>query len=125
MELPKELESFHPVFHISMFKKYMGNISFILPIENVGMKDNLSYEKIPVQIFYCQVCYLRTKEVASVKVLLRKHFVEEATSEDDENMKNIYTHLFEPRENVDQGTNSLLNTLLTMSKHDCYLLLNC
>ncbi|WMV46947.1 hypothetical protein MTR67_040332 [Solanum verrucosum] len=69
LELRLELAAVHPVFHISMFKKYMGDPSLITPNENIGIKDNLSYEEIPVEILDHQVRKLRTKEVASIKVL--------------------------------------------------------
>lgn len=56
------------------------------------MKDNLSYEEILVQIFYCYVRKLRTKEVALVKVLWRNKFVVEATWEVKDHMK-LNTHI--------------------------------
>ncbi|WMV54847.1 hypothetical protein MTR67_048232 [Solanum verrucosum] len=111
LELPQELVVVHPVFHISMLKKCMGNTSLIIPTEDIGIKDSLSYEEIPVQILDHQVRKLRTKEVASVKVLWRNQFVEEATWEAKEDMKKRYPHLFESGEIPDQGTNSLLSTL--------------
>ncbi|WMV09768.1 hypothetical protein MTR67_003153 [Solanum verrucosum] len=111
LELPQELAAVHSVFHISMFKKCMGDPSLIIPTEDIAIKDILSYKEIPVQILDRQVCKLRTKEVASVKVLWRNQFVEEATWEAEEDMKKRYPHLFEPGENPDQGTNSLLSTL--------------
>ena len=66
----------------------MDDPSLIVPTENVGINDSLSYEEIPVQILDRQVRKLRTKEVASIKVLWRNLFVEEATWEDEEDMKN-------------------------------------
>ncbi|WMV51125.1 hypothetical protein MTR67_044510 [Solanum verrucosum] len=45
-----------------------------------------------------QVRKLRTKEVASVKVLWRNQFFEKATWEFEEDMKNRYPHLFESGE---------------------------
>ncbi|WMV33871.1 hypothetical protein MTR67_027256 [Solanum verrucosum] len=71
LELPSELAAVHPVFHISMLNKCMGDHSLIIPTENIGIKDNLYYEEIPVEILDRQVRKLRTKEVASVKVLWR------------------------------------------------------
>ncbi|WMV32436.1 hypothetical protein MTR67_025821 [Solanum verrucosum] len=97
LELPQELTAVHPVFHISMLKKCMGDPSLIIPTEDIGIKDNLSYDEILVQILDRQVRKFRTKEVASVKVLWRNQFVEEATWEAEEDMKKIYPHLFEYR----------------------------
>ena len=45
----------------------------------IGVKDNLSYEEVPVQILGRQVKNLRNKEVASLKVLWKNHLVEGAT----------------------------------------------
>ncbi|WMV51166.1 hypothetical protein MTR67_044551 [Solanum verrucosum] len=108
LELPQELAAVHPIFHISMLKKCMGDHLLIIPTENIGIKDNLSYKEIPVQILDRQVHKLRTKEVALVKVLWRNQFVEEATWEAEENMKKRYPHLFESEEIADQGTNFFL-----------------
>ncbi|WMV07609.1 hypothetical protein MTR67_000994 [Solanum verrucosum] len=87
LELPQELATVHPVFHISMLKKCMGDHSLIIPTENIEIKDSLPYEEIIVQILDRQVRKLRTKEVASVKVLWRNQFVEEATWKTEEDMK--------------------------------------
>ena len=78
-ELPHELEVVHSIFHISMLNKCLGDPSFIVPSENVGIKYNLSYEEVPVQILDWRVRKLRTKEVTSVKVLWRNQLVEEVT----------------------------------------------
>ncbi|WMV55021.1 hypothetical protein MTR67_048406 [Solanum verrucosum] len=56
---------------------------------------------------------LRTKEVASVKVLWRNKFVEEATWEAEEDMKKRYPHLFEPGEIPDQGENDKEGVCIT------------
>ena len=69
------------VFHISMSKKCLDDPSLIVPTENVGIKDNMSYEEVLVQILNHQVRKLRTKDVVSVKVLWRNQFIEEATGE--------------------------------------------
>ena len=71
LELPQELVAVHPVFHVSMLKKCMGDPSLIVPTKNVGIKDILSYEEILVQILDREVCKLRTKKVVLVKVLWR------------------------------------------------------
>ncbi|WMV45042.1 hypothetical protein MTR67_038427 [Solanum verrucosum] len=57
---------------------------------------------------YRQVRKLRTKEVASVKVLWRNQFIEEATWEAEKDMKKRYPHLFESREVLNQEVNVAL-----------------
>lgn len=42
------------------------------------MKDSLSYQEVPLEIFYHQVRRLRNKEVALVKILLKNQSVEGA-----------------------------------------------
>ena len=54
-----------------MLKKCMGDPSLIIQPKNYGNKDRLSYKEIQVHILDDQVCKMRTKEVASNKVLLR------------------------------------------------------
>ncbi|WMV42949.1 hypothetical protein MTR67_036334 [Solanum verrucosum] len=101
LELPQDLAAVHPVFHISMLKKCIGDPSLILPTESIKINDNLSYEEVPVQILDRQVRRLRTKDIASVKVLWRNQVVEEVTWEAEEDMKKRYPYLFESEENAD------------------------
>ncbi|WMV13637.1 hypothetical protein MTR67_007022 [Solanum verrucosum] len=68
------------------WQQVYGDPSLIIPTEDIGIKDNFSYEEISVQNLDCQLQKLRTKEVASVKVLWRNQFVEEAK----EDMKKRY-----------------------------------
>ena len=62
-----------------MLKKCIGDPKSILPIKGLGVKKNLSREKVLVQILDRQVKRLMNKEVASIKVLWRNHLVEGAT----------------------------------------------
>ena len=62
LELPQELVVVHPVFHVYMLKKCMGDPSLIIPTKNVGIKDSLSYLEILLQILDRQVRKLRTKK---------------------------------------------------------------
>ncbi|WMV29152.1 hypothetical protein MTR67_022537 [Solanum verrucosum] len=69
LDLPNKLAPIHPVFHVSMLKKCIGDPVSILPLEGLEVDKNLSYEEVPVKILDRQVKRLRNKEVASVKVL--------------------------------------------------------
>ncbi|TMW95291.1 hypothetical protein EJD97_009120, partial [Solanum chilense] len=110
-DLPQELAAVHPVFHIFMLKNCMGDPLLIIPTKIFGIKDSLFYQEILVMILDRQVRKLRTKEVASVKVLWRNQFVEEATRKVELDMKRRYPHFFESIDNAYQGTNSLPGTL--------------
>lgn len=90
----------HPVFHVSMLRKCIGDPSRITPIEGVQITEDLTYEEVPIAILDRQVKKLRNKEIASVKVLWRNQQVEEITWEAEDVMKSKYPHLFEAKEEV-------------------------
>ena len=71
LELPQELATVHPVFHISLLKKLLGDLSVIVPTENVGIKYSLSYEEVSGSYFRSSSLKVRTKELVSVKILWR------------------------------------------------------
>ncbi|XP_060170798.1 uncharacterized protein LOC132601749, partial [Lycium barbarum] len=81
-----------------ILRKCVGDPSLVIPANTITVKDGLTYEEIPIAILDRQVRKLRTKEVASVKVLWRSQKVEEATWEAEEDMKSRYPHLFQPAE---------------------------
>ncbi|KAK4706922.1 hypothetical protein R3W88_033523 [Solanum pinnatisectum] len=94
LDLPNELAPVHPVFHVSLLKKCIGDLVSIIPLEGLGVDENLFYEEVPVEILDRQVKRLRNKEVASVKDLWRNHLVEGATWEAEADMKSRFPHLF-------------------------------
>ena len=55
LELLAKLAAVHPVFHISLLKKCMGDPASIVPLESVAVNDSLSYENVPVKILDRQV----------------------------------------------------------------------
>ncbi|XP_070048586.1 uncharacterized protein [Nicotiana tomentosiformis] len=95
LDLPPEMSLVHPVFHVSMLKKVVGNPSAMVPVETIEVSEELSYEEILVDILDRQVRKLRNNEIASVKVLWQNQQVEEATLEAEDEMKKKYSNLFE------------------------------
>ncbi|WMV19983.1 hypothetical protein MTR67_013368 [Solanum verrucosum] len=87
LELPADLAAVHPVFHISLLKKCVGDPASVVPLESVVVKDSLTYEAVPVEILDHQVQRLGNKKVVSVKVLWRSRSVEGATWEAEPAMK--------------------------------------
>ncbi|WMV24523.1 hypothetical protein MTR67_017908 [Solanum verrucosum] len=45
LEFPMEFAVAHPVFHVSLLKKCVGDPSLIVPIETIGIKYSLSFEE--------------------------------------------------------------------------------
>ncbi|XP_059306278.1 uncharacterized protein LOC132057678 [Lycium ferocissimum] len=82
--LPASMNAIHPVFHVSMLRGYKPDPAHIISPEVVEINDGLTYEEQPVEIVDRKVRKLRTKDIASVKVLWRNHDV---TWEAEEDMK--------------------------------------
>ena len=78
----------------SMLKKCITDPESIDPNEGLGIKDNLSFEEVPVQVLDRKVKKLRNKEVFSLKVLWKNYLVEGATWEAKDYMKSRYHHIF-------------------------------
>ncbi|XP_070015847.1 uncharacterized protein [Nicotiana sylvestris] len=95
LALPVELSSVNPVFHVSMLRKYIHDESHIILVDTIEIKEGLTYEEVPIEILDRQVRKLRTKELASVKVLWSNHDSKEATWEVEEDMRKKYPYLFE------------------------------
>ncbi|XP_055826426.1 uncharacterized protein LOC129894822 [Solanum dulcamara] len=94
LDLPADLEAVHPVFHVSMLRKFIGDPSRVFPIQDIQVTEELSYEEQSMAISDRQVRRLCTKDVASVKVLWRNNHREEMTWEAEEEMKKKYPQLF-------------------------------
>ncbi|XP_048229059.1 uncharacterized protein LOC125369832 [Ricinus communis] len=83
LDLPPNFSHVHPVFHISMLRKYISDPSHVLQPQNVGVGEDLTYEEQPVRIVDTQVRQLRSKIIPMVKVLWRNLLSEECTWETD------------------------------------------
>ncbi|KAA3464255.1 DNA/RNA polymerases superfamily protein [Gossypium australe] len=94
LEFPTELSQIHDVFHVSMLRRYRSDPSPIVPIAEIEVNADLSFEEEPVQILDRDVKVLRRKSVPLVKVLWRNHGKEEATWEPEDVMRQQYPQLF-------------------------------
>lgn len=51
LELQKELVMVHPVFHVSILRKYVGDPNVVVPLHNMSIEENLTYEAVLIEIF--------------------------------------------------------------------------
>ena len=101
--LPPDFPPVHPVFHISMLRKYVKDPSHVLQHQTVALSSDMTFEVQPAQIVDRQVRRLRNKDISSVKVVWEQHPPEEATWESEEDMRARYPHLF-----TDRGMDSFM-----------------
>ena len=55
LALPLELAKLHDVFHVSMLQKYCYDGSHILPVQEIQVQTNLSYDEEPKAILAREV----------------------------------------------------------------------
>jgi hypothetical protein len=94
LDLPDELSRIHDVFHVSMLRKYITDPSHVLESQPVQLKENLTYEVKPVEILDRKEQVQRGKAISFVKVLWENQTIDEATWEDEDQMRAQYPSLF-------------------------------
>ncbi|KAF3626217.1 putative uroporphyrinogen decarboxylase, chloroplastic-like [Capsicum annuum] len=94
IKLPSDLASVHLVFHVSLLKKCVGDLSVVVPIQSVDVQNNLSYEGILVKIVDYQFRRLRNKAFPLVKVEMER--VETQESKDGTQPTDIFTIVMGP-----------------------------
>ncbi|XP_027191117.1 uncharacterized protein [Cicer arietinum] len=67
--LPSILSNIHDVFHVSQIRKHTLDPSHVVEPDTIQLKDNLSFEVLPVRIEDMKTEWLRNKEVSLVKVI--------------------------------------------------------
>ena len=81
LELPPELVKLYNVFHVSILRRYYSDESHILPVQEIQVQADLSYDEEPKAIMAREVKQLWNKKVPLVKVFWQHHSREEATWE--------------------------------------------
>ena len=88
------MERIHDVFHVSMLRKYIFDLSHVLKASPIELNEDLSFKMQLVGIIDQKLKELRNKVIPMVKVLWRSNIVEEMTWETDASMRNRYPYLF-------------------------------
>ncbi|XP_058784339.1 uncharacterized protein LOC131659121 [Vicia villosa] len=91
--LPPFLSSIHDVFHVSQLQKYIPDPSHVIKPDTIQLKDNLSFEAIPVRIEDRKMKLLRNKEIPLVKIIWNQA-TGDATWELESAIREKYPELF-------------------------------
>ncbi|KAH0745920.1 hypothetical protein KY285_007577 [Solanum tuberosum] len=94
LALPPNISGVHPVFHVSMLKRYHGDRDYIIKWDSIVLYKDLQYEEEPIVILDRDMRKCRTKDIKSVKVQWKHRPVEEATWEIERDMRDKYPQLF-------------------------------
>ena len=94
LALLAELASIYQVFNVSMLRKCLGDPTSILPLEGLGVNEDLYYEEVPVDILDRHIKRLRNREITTMNVLLRNHLVKGATWEAEDDIRSPYPDRF-------------------------------
>jgi len=70
LALPPNLFVIHPVFHVSMLRKYMSDPSHVLEVHPIELRDDMIYEVLPEAIVDRQVRSSRIRCVRSILIFL-------------------------------------------------------
>ncbi|XP_016743129.1 uncharacterized protein [Gossypium hirsutum] len=71
LELPLKLDRIHDVFHVSMLKRYRSDLSHVVPVEEIDVRLDLTFEKEPVYILDRDITVLRRKSIPLVKAYIK------------------------------------------------------
>ena len=99
LELPEALSAVHNVFHVSQLKKCHPEMAETplrdtVPLEEVQLESDLTYEEKPIKILETAERVTRTKTIKFCKVQWNHHSEEEATWERQDDLKEEHPHLF-------------------------------
>ena len=77
-----------------MLRRYRSNPSHILPVQDIQVQEDFTFDEEPKAILDREIRQLRNKQVPLVKVLWQHHGMEEATWEPEWTMRVKYPPLF-------------------------------
>ena len=95
LELPESLSGVHDVFHVSQLKKYLHIPEEQIPLEELIVKEDLTYEEFPVRILEMAERVTRSRVIKMCKVQWNRYTEDEATWEREEDLRKTYQQLFE------------------------------
>jgi hypothetical protein len=95
LDLPAQLSDVHNVFHVSQLKKCLRVPEEQLPLEDLNIKNDLTYTECPTKILDVAERITRSKVIKMCKVQWSHHSEEDATWEREDELRAEFPQLFE------------------------------
>lgn len=67
--LPSSLANLHDVFHVSQLRRYIGDLSHVIQVDDIKVRENLLVEASPMRIEVLEMKQLHGNEIALAKVV--------------------------------------------------------
>jgi hypothetical protein len=94
LELPPQLSDVHDVFHISQLRKCLRVPKEQMPLEELQVGEDLTYQEYPVKILDTSEKVIRNNRYRMCKVQWSNHTEEEATWEKEDQLKAKFPKIF-------------------------------
>jgi hypothetical protein len=94
VELPPQLSDVHDVFHVSQLRKCLRVPEEQMPLEELTVGEDLTYQEYPVKILDTSEKGTRNNRYKICKVQWSNHTEEEATWEKEDQLKAEFPEIF-------------------------------
>jgi hypothetical protein len=94
LELPPQLTDVHDVFHVSQLRKCLRVPEEQMPLEELTIGKDLTYQEYPVKILDTSEKVTRSNRYKMCKVQWSNHTKDEATCEKEDQLKLEFSDIF-------------------------------
>jgi hypothetical protein len=94
LQLPESMAGVHPVFHVSMLRKYIRDPELKIEADPIIIQQDLIIDAQPVCVLEFSECVMRNRTIKYVKILWSNQTEQGATWKLESTMCNKYPDLF-------------------------------
>jgi hypothetical protein len=95
LHLPESTAGVHPVFHVSMFRKYIRDPKLKIEADPIIIQQDLTIDAQPIRVLEFSECVMRNLTIKYIKIIWSNETEREATWELESTMRNKYPDLFQ------------------------------
>jgi hypothetical protein len=96
LQLPESMAGVHPVFHVSMLRKYIRDPELKIEADPIIIQQDLTIDAQPVHVLESSERVMRNRTIKYVKILWSNQTERETIWELESTMRNKYPDLFRP-----------------------------